>query len=186
MDQTRSDATAMGTPQPPSTWYVDINGERKGPLAASQILQMIAAKQLDRNSLAWQSGAADWQPLGSTVFGERFQHEPPPLAAKAVPNGLVWTLAFAPLIGHFFAGFVAGASRGDIDHYWWVTLLLNVGLWLMDERKLKRAGHDTQKMGSSWLVPVYLYRRAKALGHSLAYFIVWTLLFILLLVAYGD
>jgi hypothetical protein len=169
--------------QPSVTWYVEVNGERKGPLAASQVAQMIVTKQLSRDSLAWQTGAADWEPLGSTSFADRFVHEPPPLAAKAVPNGLVWTLALAPLIGHFLAGFFAGASRSDIDHFWWVTLLLNICLSLMDERKLKKAGYDTKKMGSAWLIPVYLWRRAKVLSHRPIYFIVWTALFMLVLVS---
>jgi len=53
----------------------------------------------------------------------------------------------------------------------------------MDERKLKAAGHDTKKMGGAWLVPVYLYKRARVLKHNLAYFIVWVVCFVAILVA---
>lgn len=58
-----------------------------------------------------------------------------------------------------------------------ITLLLNVGLSMQDERNLKKAGHDTEKMGGAWLVPVYMFKRAQILKQNNAYFIVWVVLF---------
>jgi len=37
-------------------------------------------------------------------------------------------------------------------------------------------------MGSAWLVPVYLFNRAKVLKQNNAYFIIWVVLFCLSLV----
>ena len=166
------------TPQKPEAWHIEQKGERKGPFSAAQVTDMIRSNQLTRDSLCWRPGTADWTPLSSTAFASHFDHEPPPLTGAAVSNGLVWTLAFAPLIGEFIAGLFAGASRSSINNFWWVTLTLNIGLSLLDERKLKAAGHDTKKMGGAWIVPVYLYKRSQVLKQSLAYFIVWVVCFV--------
>jgi GYF domain 2 len=163
------------------TWHVEQNGTRKGPFSATQIADLISSSQLTRDSLCWRPGTAGWTPLSSTSFASKFDHEPPPLTGAAVSNGLVWTLAFAPLIGEFIAGMLAGASRTTIGKFWWVTLALNIGLSLLDERKLKAAGHDTKKMGGAWLVPVYLYKRSQVLKQNLAYFIVWVVCFLAML-----
>ena len=66
--------------------------------------------------------------------------------------------------------------------YWFVTLGLNIALAFFDEKRLKNAGHNTDKFkGWVWLVPVYLYQRAKATKQNLAYFIVWIVCFVLVL-----
>ena len=33
-------------------------------------------------------------------------------------------------------------------------------------KESKKAGHDTSKMGSAWIVPVYLYKRAHVLKQN--------------------
>lgn len=111
----------------------------------------------------------------------------------AVDNGVVWVLAFAPLIGYLLEYVVAylvnsnewraeAAMQGG--SYWYITLLLNIGLSFLDEKRLEKAGCDTSKFkGMVWLVPVYLYQRAQALHHNLAYFITWVVCFVLILFA---
>ncbi|MGU6909278.1 DeoR family transcriptional regulator [Salmonella enterica subsp. enterica serovar Sandiego] len=48
------------------------------------------------------------------------------------------------------------------------------GCWYLDERRLRKAGVDTTTFGKlAWLVPFYLWRRAKTLGQKPAYFWVW-------------
>jgi hypothetical protein len=101
-----------------------------------------------------------------------------------VNNTVVWILAFAPLIGQGLQGFIAGFIYGDyweiyFDKFWAVTIVLNVILCYIDENKLKNQGVETEDFGSTWLIPVYLYRRAKNLGHDQAYFWVWIILFTL-------
>ncbi len=46
------------------------------------------------------------------------------------------------------------------------------GLSYIDEKKLKASGYDTKSLGSIWIIPVYLFKRAKMLGQSYGYFIV--------------
>lgn len=110
-----------------------------------------------------------------------------------VDNGVVWVLAFAPLIGYLLEYIVAYAVNGNEwqaelamqgKSYWFVTLLLNIGLSLLDEKRLDKSGCDTSKFkGMVWLVPVYLYQRARALRHSLAYFVTWVVCFVLIMFA---
>lgn len=57
--------------------------------------------------------------------------------------------------------------------YWFITVGLNIALSFADESRLRKAGHNTSKFkGWVWLVPVYLYQRAKATRQNLVYFCV--------------
>lgn len=111
-----------------------------------------------------------------------------------VNNLLVWILAFAPIIGLFLQAILAAALAPDNQflsqlavnyalhsgEYWWVTLALNIGLSIADELRLKRKGVNTSGFGRfAFLVPVYLWKRAKSLGHNQAYFWTWNVLFAL-------
>lgn len=60
----------------------------------------------------------------------------------------------------------------------------SISLWATDERRLRKAGVDTAAFGKlAWLVPFYLWRRAKSLGQKPAYFWVWLVMLFLTLVA---
>lgn len=163
-------------------WHYESDGVRLGPVSHSEILSLISSSKLARGSFVWKKGMPDWTTLDSTVFSSQFSDSPPPLTGEAVDNTLVWWLAFAPLGGAFIAGFLSGATDKPMSKFWWVTLVLNIALSIADEKKLQKAGHDTEKMGGAWLVPVYLFNRAKVLKQNNAYFIVWVVLFCLSLV----
>ncbi|MEB0148714.1 MULTISPECIES: DUF4339 domain-containing protein [unclassified Pseudomonas] len=102
---------------------------------------------------------------------------PPPLTGAGVSNTLAWLLAFAPIIGYLLEAFVAslmGNSGAQLNHaladnrYWYVSLILNISLSLFDEMRLKQTGHDTSRFKSwAFIVPVYLYQRAKMLNQKL-------------------
>jgi len=89
----------------------------------------------------------------------------------------------------FTAGLLSGSeARAELAmadmRYWYVTLLLNIALCVLDEQRLAKASHSTQGFrGFLWMVPVHLFRRAKILKHSLAYFTVWLLCFTFVLFA---
>lgn len=174
-----SEATSAGA------WHVEQNGERKGPLATEVVERMVGEKVLDRDSLCWQPGMQNWQPLNATPLARLFADEPPPLHPSTAPSEIVWALAFAPVIGLLLEETVAHLTAtpvqkayavawdAHINELWWITLVLNVALSLLDERRLKKRGFNTKKMGQAWLVPVYLYRRAKTLGDKPVHFVVW-------------
>jgi hypothetical protein len=164
-------------------WHYELDGARVGPVDAAGIHILIADKKLHRDSFVWTKGLPEWSPIGSTMFAKLFSDTPPPLTGQAVDNTLVWWLAAAPLLGVFLAGFLEGLTKKDISNFWWVTLVLNVVLSTLDEKRLQKAGHDTKRMGSAWLIPVYLYKRAEVLKQKNTYFIVWLVLFVLSLLS---
>ena len=168
-------------PAPTTDWHYVRDGQRVGPIPEAEILDMLSRQELSRETMVWQTGWPDWLPLQQTALA-RHLTAPPPLVGAAVSNVWVWWLAFAPALGEFIAGFFSALLSIPLGYLWWITLLLNIGLSTLDERKLRQAGHDTSRMGAAWLVPVYLFKRAKVLRQNNAYFIVWCVLFGLLLI----
>lgn len=84
-----------------------------------------------------------------------------------VSNTVVWIIALIPIIGAFFAfGFLA-------------FLIVNIVLCSVDDNMLKKSGYDTTPLGNTWLIPVYLYKRAEMFHHNKAYFIVWCITFVI-------
>ena len=177
-------AVAADPPMAPLDWFYSTDGQRYGPFTEDKIHELIKMKKISDQSLVWNNTMPDWQIAVSSKFAHlvRDPNAPPPLTGEAVNNTFVWILAFAPLIGVLLESFVSDVSGIPQESLWFITLAVNIIFGIMDEKKLKAAGHDTSKMGSAWLVPVYLFKRSKLLGHNYAYFIVWCVAFGLLLV----
>lgn len=175
-------------------WYYEENGQKKGPVSEEQISQLIRASTVSHGTPVWKQGFVDWLPIESSDLRKYLDAtSPPPLSGDHVNNTLVWILAFAPLIGYFLEWVVAGAIHKGNEFaaeramedakYWFITLALNLVLSFADENRLRKAGHNTSKFkGWVWLVPVYLYQRAKATRQNLAYFCVWIVCFIFTLI----
>lgn len=98
---------------------------------------------------------------------------------QQIDNTLVWTLAFAPILGAILEQ-VLKNILGNVWIFSLATLALNIVLAVLDEKKLQKQGIDTSTFGGAWLIPVYLFKRAKMFNHNLAYFIVWIVCFALL------
>jgi hypothetical protein len=168
------------TETPGTEWYYESKGERIGPVSENELLRLIQADMVQRDTLVWNKNMAEWQRITGTALATRFQ-SPPPLGASAVTNAFAWVLAFAPIIGQFIEGFLSGLTEIEIDELWWVTLCLNIGLSYADERTLRKAGYDTKPMGAAWLIPVYLYKRSMVLKQNKAPFIMWIIGFVLVI-----
>jgi hypothetical protein len=113
---------------------------------------------------------------------------PPPLPGEAVSNSLAWTIAFAPILSEPIEFLLGALAETAAWNSWWVALLVNTGLCLLDERLLSNAGHDTRGM-TPWaflLVPVYLFARAAKLRHNSAYALVWIATFLISLALLGT
>ena len=174
-------------------WFYEENGQRKGPISEENMVELIKASTISHGTSVWKKGFPDWLKIENTDLRIHLDNSsPPPLSGEHINNTVVWVLAFAPLIGYFLEWVVAGAIHGDNEYaaeaamengkYWFVTLALNIALSIFDEKRLKKAGHNTDKFkGWVWLVPVYLYQRAKFTKQNLAYFIVWIVCFVLVL-----
>lgn len=171
-----------------SIWYYEANGARNGPVGEGKIKELILAGILKHGAHVWKKDFPDWMAIENTPL-KSYLKSPPPLTRGMVSNTTVWVLSFAPLIGlfleYFIWGFVSALYYGGVYPYhrqfFLITPILNIVLSIVDERKLKKAGHDTSKMGMAWLIPVYLFKRSKVLKQELSYFIVWIVCFVIVL-----
>lgn len=68
----RDEAAATGAE---IEWYVEIDGERRGPLSQAKLRSLIAAGKVAEDDLVWRSGLGDWQP--AEEFDELFAEGPP-------------------------------------------------------------------------------------------------------------
>lgn len=92
-----------------------------------------------------------------------------PQLNKAKNSVFAWIMSTIPI-----TGIIIGAILG----FGYASLALNIIFGYMDEKSLREQGVNTETFGKmAFLVPYYLYKRAVALGDSLAYFIVWIVLF---------
>lgn len=192
----------METVNTSPNWWYEFNGEHKGPVNEEEIVQLVSIGTLKSENLIWKQGTEHWIYVKSSQFAGHIRNDnPPPLIGEAINNSLVWWLAFAPLIGQVLEGFFlelfypepdinydSASSIQNYTHYlthtnfnafWFVTLGLNFYLSYLDEKKLQKAGYGTSRLGSTYLIPVYLYRRAELLGQKNAYFWIWIIMFVL-------
>ena len=158
-------------------WHYTTDGRRFGPVPESEIPILIKAGEITDESQVWSADLPEWQSILNSKFVDllRDPNAPPPLTGVAVNNKVVWVLAFAPLITKVlpFSLITAWLSVFGSLFETLICIALNVILCSWDEKKLKAAGHNTSKLGSTWLVPVYLFKRAKMLKQNYACFIVW-------------
>ncbi|MDH0293184.1 DUF4339 domain-containing protein [Pseudomonas sp. GD04087] len=176
-------------------WHYEKNGERKGGFDQQQIIDLIRSGTLTYGSMVWKKGMAAWAKIEQTELRQHLEEfGPPPLTGSGVNNKIVWLIAFAPIIGYLLESFVAGLFGANEaqweramseNRYWYVTLALNIGLSVLDSKRLKQAGHDVSHFkGWVFVVPVYLYQRSKLLNQNLAYFITWIVCFVLSMAAH--
>lgn len=179
--------------QQTASWFYENNGERKGGISEPELVKLIKAGVISHGTAVWEKGFPDWMCIENTELRQYLDNiAPPPLSGIHVNNSVVWVLAFAPVIGLCLEYFVAGVMYGNSyqaesaaanGNFWFITLILNIALCFWDEKRLEKAGIKTESFkGLTWLVPVYLYKRAQALKQNLAYFIVWVVCFCLMFV----
>ncbi|SDT21773.1 DUF4339 domain-containing protein [Bradyrhizobium canariense] len=164
-------------------WFYAQGGQRKGPIPSDKLRELLAAQTIDGDTPIWRKGLADWQPLHTTEIGAELKDTPPAIAANQVNNGLVWTLAVAPiayvLVDIAILGYQFNHPYEDYAFLsslsWLIPLLVNGGLCLLDEQQLKRAGYSSGWMTffALLLAPVYLFVRAQRLRQTPTYGFVW-------------
>lgn len=185
---------AVSLAAPGTTWHYEWGGQRLGPYSETDMQALIAKGTLTRGSLVWRPGLETWTPVESTELGEQLRlTTPPPLDGARVNNNVVWLLAVSPLlIGALRYGLALIDAHGSEaladrllsqNRYWAAGPLVSIVLSYWDEAVLKKAGVNTRLLGQAWLVPVYLFKRAKALAQTPAYAWVWIGLFVLGLLA---
>jgi hypothetical protein len=91
-------------------------------------------------------------------------------------NNLVWIAAFVPLISIVLDLLLGGGMQIT-----GMVFAFNCAILGFDHMRLKMSGIDVTAL-NGWmcvLIPVYLYKRAKLLGHKLSYFVTWIVFFII-------
>lgn len=182
-----------------NTWYYEKKDQRHGPVSADTIGALVEQRALDGQTLVWSLDSKDWISLAQTELAVYLKavNVPPALPTSRIGKALVWFLAFAPVIGMMLEVMLGGAFAPDSSlagdagelavktgQFWYVTLVLNIGLSLLDNWRLKRAGVDTSRFGRlALVVPVYLWKRAKSLNQRPAYFWTWVVMFAITLLA---
>ena len=173
------------------SWFYEKNGSRIGAISESEVIQLIKEGTIGWGTVVWRQGLPEWLKIENTELRSVLEKTaPPPLSGDNVSNSVIWVLAFAPIIGLMLEYFVAGMMnpndmyQAELDmedyKYWYITLILNIALSIWDEARLRKSGTKTSDFkGWVWLVPVYLFQRAKALKHSNSYFITWVVCFVL-------
>jgi hypothetical protein len=148
------------------------------PFLLEVITALIHTKTLNGQSLAGtRSAGMDNLVSNRAVWSVAREPDTPALPSHKISNVAVGFLCVAPLLGFLLEAMVAGAmssSEFTLDQevttalqtnkYWYITVLLNIGLSLWDCKRLEKAGVDTEGFGKTALiVPVYLWKRAKSL-----------------------
>lgn len=170
-------------------WFYELSGKRVGPVSEAEIIELIKTNIISYGDSVWTAGYSDWVNVEQSEFKHHLiLNTPPPLSGGKINNTLVWLLAFAPIISVLLIFIILGVVYEGSEYrmlkayysgeFWWVAIIVNILLSLCDESILKKSGHDTSKFrGWVWLVPVYLFQRAKILKQNNAYFIVWIVCF---------
>jgi predicted Zn finger-like uncharacterized protein len=97
-DQFRESVQAGAAEElPQEGWFVGVNGVPLGPIPLVDLRELAIAGHIDRRSLVWREGQAEWRPLGKFAGLARViddgvpiptpQPEPPPAAQPARLNG---------------------------------------------------------------------------------------------------
>jgi predicted Zn finger-like uncharacterized protein len=103
-DQFRQSVQAGGAATeelPQDGWFVGVNGVPLGPIPVGDLRELAVAGHIDRRSLVWREGLAEWRPLGkfpqlarvldegSVAPSGAFEPEIPPAPAPNGSNGHV-------------------------------------------------------------------------------------------------
>lgn len=175
-----------------SGWYYESNGNRLGPISVTEIATKLSEGSLSRSTLVWNEGwgnKQDWRPAQDTSLMESIQDSgPPPLPADNINKTLAWALVGVPIVGTLIEIILYQSVEGLSDK-WYFTLiayfLVNSALAIKDAGNIKKSGNQDNIGFWFWLVPIYLYKRARSLRQRLSYFWSWLVSFIVSIVVMG-
>lgn len=156
-----------------NNWYYVKNGAPNGPLNMEAMKQKINEGEVQRKTLVW-NGEGDWKEACISMpcnFGET----PPPISGEAVSNTFAWLTALVPLVFILQDEFYMNSIFITI-----LAFILNTIFILIDESTLKKAGHEAPSAWWVLLVPIYLWKRAKAAKQKPVYF--WVNLILIFIV----
>lgn len=161
-------------------WHYEKNGSRFGPVSDKEIADKVAKGDLSNETLVWNEGWGsdrNWKQVKETEIIKNIQYSgPPPLPANRIDNSLVWALVGVQIAGTLIEIILQQSIPGFSSLWIYMTIayfIVNSGLALKDSENIKKSGNNDKIGFWFWLIPVYLYKRAKSLGQNLRYFWAW-------------
>jgi hypothetical protein len=128
----------------------------------------ICGKQ-NRDSWEWCLGCGS--KLGSTNISKMIS-KPHIKSPAKTNNTCIWLLSLMPLIWQVLLIIIFDPIDGSANYLWLIYFAINFTLLILDRKIGKKAGYNIDvSLGWILLFPVYLYKRAKSLNQSKAYFI---------------
>lgn len=166
-----------------TTWHYVENGAQVGPLTVDEMKSAISNGKVTPSTKVWP-GEGDWvqasETLLSDFFGVYKTTTPPPLTGEDIDNKFMWILVTVPIIGAII-DFAVGTTL------FLPSIIANIVLCMLDEKKLKAAGQSAPAHWSVFIVPVYIWKRAVLLNHKKYYFGAWlAALFLSILIDIGG
>jgi hypothetical protein len=71
-------------PIPNSSFYIVLNGQQAGPFNLTELTQMLASNQFNRETFAWKAGMTGWEKAQSIPeLNSLFTQLPPPIPPTA-------------------------------------------------------------------------------------------------------
>lgn len=178
-------------------WFYNSRGTKQGPVTAADLRLLFKTRKIDPETHVWRKGLTDWIPIRDAALIEELTSAPPPLSGKLIGNGLVWTVAFMPLVFAVLNYFIVQSEITDAMSHtginpgspyfpaisglpWYIPAAINGLLCLWDERRLSKAGYSSAwlTVGALFLVPIYLFVRASRLKQFPYYGIVWLVMMV--------
>lgn len=159
-------------------WYFEQDGSRQGPVPLESLLALLASKSVTGETLVWNASfGAVWKRLADVHPSSTNPDGPPPLpqARLRTNDFFAWTIALLPIIGSAVE-LVVMADAGTTPHYGITGLMYFLAYSLLcaaDAGQIRKSGSTEAPFFWFWLVPVYLYKRARLLRRSLTLLWVW-------------
>ena len=158
-----------------TTWHYVEHGAQVGPLTMDEMKDAIKNKKVTASTKVWP-GEGDWIHASETLLSEFFYNRetttPPPLASEDIDNRFMCILVAVPIAG-VIIDLIAGATL------FLPSIIANIVLCMLDEKKLKAAGHTAPAHWSIFIVPIYIWKRATLLNQKKHYFSAWVTAFII-------
>ena len=95
-------------------------------------------------------------------------------------------LSIAPLLGAILQGLISNLMAIDFNNLFFLMLFLNFILVFLDVDYLKSHGMYSDEMGSPWIIPFYLYKRARVFNVFPIASIIWTISYLITLFIPAD
>lgn len=162
-------------------WFFYEGTDKRGPYSYIQMVGFVKQGKIQRETLVWMRGLADWIVAEQSPLSQEMGSVTPAAPIGMISDKWLWGLAAGSTALSFFVAFGLAAMNLIPGNEWIVTIFVvaaNIFFLTKDMEEVKKSGRDVE----SWmymgfvLVPVYLFVRAKNTSKNYAPLIVWCII----------